>query len=104
MAVAVDEYIEAKVRMQACHESQFFEWLAFNSGNLDQVPQGEAERFQWLFERRGSSTFLADSYREKLIERYGPERGKEIRQAEVFEICEYGTRPDADLIEKLFPK
>ncbi len=104
VAVAVDEYIEVKVRMQACHESQFFEWLAFNSGNLDQVPRGEAERFQWLFERRGASTFLADTYREKLIERYGPERGKEIRQAEVFEICEYGTRPDADLIEKLFPK
>lgn len=103
VAVAVDEYVEAKARMLACHESQFFEWLPFNAGRLDQVPQGEAERFQWLLERR-SGSYLADTYREKLIERYGPERGKEIRHAEVFEICEYGTRPDADLIEKLFPK
>ena len=41
--------------------------------------------------------------RETLVKWYGPEKGKAVRYAEAFEICEYGTRPDDALIRKLFP-
>jgi len=104
VAVAVDEYFEQKARMLACHESQFFEWLPYNAGELDQVPQDEAERWEWhrnRCERRFG--WVADRFRNKLIERYGPTRGRQVRYAEVFEICEYGRQPDAGLIEELFP-
>ena len=34
---------------------------------------------------------------------YGPERAKTIRQAEAFEICEYGARPSEADLRRLFP-
>jgi LmbE family N-acetylglucosaminyl deacetylase len=105
VAVAVDEYFEQKVRMMACHESQYFEWLAFNAGHLDEVPAGREERLAWLRGRCEQRLgYPAKAYRGKLIERYGTERANEIRYAEVFEICEYGRQPDGPLIEELFPK
>ncbi len=105
VAVAVDEYFEKKARSLACHKSQFFEWLPYNGRYLDQVPQEEAERWEWLRERcEDRFAHVADLFREKLIERYGEERGREVRYAEVFEVCEYGRQPDAELIEELFPR
>ncbi|MFO7957797.1 MAG: PIG-L deacetylase family protein [Candidatus Brocadiia bacterium] len=104
VAVAVDEYFERKARMLACHESQVYEWLPFNAGVLDEVPDDEQARWEWFrarCEKRFSRT--ADLFREKLLERYGPERGREVRYAEVFEVCEYGRQPDTDEIEELFP-
>jgi hypothetical protein len=38
-----------------------------------------------------------------LIELYGEEQGKQVRYAEAFEICEYGRRPNADEVRRLFP-
>lgn len=105
IAVAVDEYFEKKVQMLACHESQFFEWLAYNAGILDQVPDDPDERMDWHRERcRARFSRPAEKYRAKLIERYGPERGAAIRYGEFFEVCEYGSRPDADRLEELFPE
>ena len=46
---------------------------------------------------------IANNYREELVKRYGPEKGKAVKFAEAFEICEYGTRPSKEEIEKLFP-
>jgi len=34
---------------------------------------------------------------------YGPEAEKQIRYAEAFEICEYGARPGAEDLRRLFP-
>ena len=47
---------------------------------------------------------VADRFRDRLVERYGTERGAKIRYAEVFEISEYGRQPHAELVEALFPK
>ncbi|MGD2176050.1 MAG: PIG-L deacetylase family protein [Candidatus Brocadiaceae bacterium] len=104
VVVGVDEYFDRKVEMLACHESQVYEWLPFNGGYLESVPTDEQERQAWFRERcalRFSRT--ADLFRERLIERYGSERGSATRYAEVFEICEYGRRPDEETIEELFP-
>ena len=45
----------------------------------------------------------AAAVRDALIKWYGPDRGKAVRHAEAFEICEYGARPDETLSRKLFP-
>ena len=104
-AVAVDEYFEKKARMYACHESQFFEWLPYNGGYLDEVPRDKQERWRWLLKAcEGGFGRAAEAFRDKLIERYGPERGAQVRYAEVFEVCEYGRRPGAEEIEELFPR
>jgi len=104
VVVAADEYFEKKVRMLACHESQFFEWIPFNGQYEDEVPEGKEERWNWLLERyRANAPDLAGMFRDMLIERYGPERGRKVRHAEAFEICEYGRQPDAETLRELFP-
>lgn len=105
VVMAVDEWFDHKVRMLACHESQFFEWLPFNSGCLQDVPKDPARRHDWLRERCVKRFGeVADRFREQLIARYGARKGRSIRYAEAFEVCEYGRQPDAGLIEQLFPK
>jgi len=105
VVVAVDEHFETKARMMACHKSQYFEWLAYNGGYLDQVPEDEDERSQWWLKRcEGRLSRTADRFRDRLIKRYGAERGGKVRYAEAFEISEYGRRPDDDTIAELFPK
>ena len=53
------------------------------------------------FDGRFAST--ANRFREQLLDWYGPDRGKQIKYAEAFEICEYGRRPSKQEIKKLFP-
>ncbi|MHC4480497.1 MAG: PIG-L deacetylase family protein, partial [Planctomycetota bacterium] len=104
VVVSVDEHFEQKARMLACHESQFFEWLPYNGGYLDEVPTDEAARWQWHIERCGVRFRRpADAFRDQLVKRYGPRKGGEVSYAEAFELCEYGRQPDGALIERLFP-
>ena len=105
VVVDVDEHMDQKLRMIVCHESQVYEWLPYNSGALDEVPTDAEARSRWACERYSArSARIADTYRQKLVEHYGPERGARVRHAEVFEICEYGRRPDAELLAQLFAK
>ena len=45
----------------------------------------------------------ATRFRAKLRELYGTERGDAVKYAEAFEISEYGRRPNAEEIRRLFP-
>jgi N-acetylglucosamine malate deacetylase 1 len=91
VVVDIDEAIEKKIDMYHEHKSQMYEWLPFNRGNLDEVPETDAERRAWLGQRRKSGS-NADHYRDKLIEIYGPERGNKIKYCEAFQDSGYGTR------------
>src|SRR5262245_37913250 len=51
VVVDVDGVFERIIDMLHCHVSQFYEWLPYNVGRLDQVPKGDAERRQWLAEQ-----------------------------------------------------
>src|SRR5687768_11527326 len=99
IAVAVDDVIEKKVDMLDAHVSQFYEWLPWVAGNLETVPKGAAERRQWLAKTRTGPP--SPAVREALNKWYGPEKGNAARHAEAFEICEYGTRPNEEMIRKL---
>jgi hypothetical protein len=64
----------------------------------------EVARRAWLKRRWGArQSNEAEKYRELLIQLYGEERGKAVKYAETYEICEYGRRPSAAEIRKLFP-
>jgi len=105
VVVAVDAVIEKKLDAVTSMVSQFYEAGA-NGGSwaVPTEPEKQAKRREEVrqsFERRDRG--IADRFREKLKELYGPERGAAVRYAEAFEICEYGRRPSAEELKKLFP-
>ncbi|WP_435361719.1 PIG-L deacetylase family protein [Haloarchaeobius sp. DFWS5] len=104
VVVDIDDVVDDKLEMLHQHTSQFYEWLPYNRGNLDEVPDDEGARKEWLAtEWLTESKQVADDYRELLVERYGEERGHEVDYAEAFEPCEYGSPLTAEDEEVLFP-
>jgi LmbE family N-acetylglucosaminyl deacetylase len=101
IAVDVSSEFEQKVYGMAAHESQMFEWLPWTGQRLDQVPESEEDRLKWLAEWRTPQ--ISDEVRQTLVKWYGPEKAKNVKVAEAFEICEYGRRPSDEEIKKLFP-
>ena len=104
VAVDVGLVLEKIVDMLHCHTSQFYEWLAYNTGTLDQVPKGEAERKVWLGQQvKDRLRKQAERFRPQLLQCYGRERGKMVEFAEAFEPCEYGAPLDDTAARRLFP-
>ena len=93
---------ERKLDMLHCHTSQVYEWLPYNGGYLDDVPEGEAARRAWLGGRWGRRSG-ADRWRDKLCELHGADRGASVQYAEAFEGCEYGSSLTDDNLRDLFP-
>ena len=50
IAVDVGPVLDKIIAMLHCHTSQVYEWLPFNRGDADKVPQGQDERCRWLKE------------------------------------------------------
>ncbi len=68
------------------------------------VPTDPAERRAWLRNRLDPRlSKIANLYRDKLIELYGEQQGRQIKYAEAFEVCEYGTPLADDDLSRLFP-
>jgi LmbE family N-acetylglucosaminyl deacetylase len=104
VVVDIGAELDRLIGMLHCHQTQFYEWLPYNAGYLDQVPTGETERRRWLRERIGRRIRpLADRYRDLLVRTYGPERGSRVEYIEAFEVSEYGAPLDADARARLFP-
>jgi LmbE family N-acetylglucosaminyl deacetylase len=99
----ITPYFDRIVAMLACHRSQVYEWLPFNAGISEQLPASADGRIEWLgkwFEQRAST--VADRFRDRLIEVYGEQRGRDIRFAEAYEISEYAGDLDTELQSRLF--
>lgn len=104
VVVGIDSVVDKKIDMLHCHVSQFYEWLPYNSGNLQSVPNNPDNRREWLAERlRNRFSSIANKYRDKLIELYGEKDGNKIRYAEAFESCEYGSQLNSENLPILFP-
>ncbi len=101
IAVSIDETIDKKIDALDTHASQFYEWLPWHSGRLDQVPKDPAARKAWLKESRGGG--VNPAVRASLEKWYGAEAAAKVQHAEAFEICEYGSRPSEADIKRLFP-
>jgi len=105
VVVAIDAVIEKKVDALMKIESQFIEggcngWrspLPDKPGAREKRVQSRREGFKRRF------AAVADRCRDQLIAVYGEEKGKQVRYAEAFEICEYGRRPGPEELRKLFP-
>ncbi len=104
VVVDIDGTFDDLIAMLHCHQSQFYEWLPYNAGCPEQVPDGDDERRAWLAGRmRQRLELLADRYRDRLVETYGPEHGGRVRAVEAFEVSEYGAPLDAAARARLFP-
>jgi LmbE family N-acetylglucosaminyl deacetylase len=105
IAVNIDTVVEKKLAALDVLVSQFFEGGALGSADL--LPKDEAGREKRLRDVRQGfmdrSMGVAKKYRAKLVDYYGQERGGKVQHAEAFEICEYGSQPNAAEIRRLFP-
>lgn len=107
VAVSVDDVFETK--LAAIHElpSQAYEGGANGSEEHVRSVPPESDppaRKTWLKERWSSrQSAEANNARELLVRLYGEERGKAVKHAETFELCEYGSRPSGDELRRLFP-
>lgn len=102
VVVALDDVWEAKVNALDAHTSQMYEWLPWVDGRLAEVPKDPAARKKWLSQTREPR--ITDAVRAALERRYGPEQARKIRRYEAFELCEYGSQPTLEELDKLFPK
>lgn len=105
IVVAIDDVVDKKLAAVEAMPSQFYEGGA--NGGPQLVPTDEAAKAKRKndvregFDRRFAAT--ANRFRAKLREFYGPEKGEAAHYAEAFEISEYGRRPSADEVRRLFP-
>jgi LmbE family N-acetylglucosaminyl deacetylase len=105
IAVAIDTVIEKKLDALDTLVSQFYEGGALGSAALMPTdPKKQAERRRDVRQQMaGRSEAVAQRYRDALAKWYGKDRAEKIKHAEVFEICEYGRRPDKKELQRLFP-
>jgi N-acetylglucosamine malate deacetylase 1 len=104
VAVDVGPVLEKIVDMLHCHTSQFYEWLPYNTGMLDQVPTSDGARRSWLAEQvKARLRGQAQRFRPQLVRSYGDQLGNAVEYAEAFEACEYGAPLDDAAARRLFP-
>jgi LmbE family N-acetylglucosaminyl deacetylase len=102
IVIDITPVIEKKIDIICAHESQVFEWLPWNGGYLDRVPQDAAGRRKFIADRfltRGS----LERFGEAALKWYTPEQLANSHFLEAFEICEYGSNPNRERIKELFP-
>src|SRR4051812_39476102 len=95
VAVSIDEVIEPTLDALLVMESQIHEGGANGyPGIYPEEPAGRNKRRAEVREslaRRYAAA--ADKYRDSLIKYYGADRGRNVKYAQAFEVCEYGKRP-----------
>jgi len=69
--VSIDDVLEKKINMLDAHVSQFYEWLPWTAGQVEQVPKDPAERKKWLAAGPLAARKLQPEWRESLEKRYG---------------------------------
>ena len=116
IVVDIDDELETKMQIAHINDSQVYEWLPYTANET--VPEGEEERYEWLKGmdttkkytdkeimalKRGYAVRYAKTaarFRKELIKTYGKKRGKQIRFAEAYQVCEYGS-PMTEEIKKI---
>lgn len=105
VAVGIDEVIEPTLDALLVMESQIHEGGA--NGHAGLFPNDPAARERRRAEVRTSLARryagAANQYRPALVKFYGEARGKAVKYAQAFEICEYGRRPTQAELKQLFP-
>ena len=106
IAVSIDDVFDKKMKALDALESQVYEGGAGGSPQTlirrkahDPVARMEILKASWM----GRNGRIADLFRDSLVKWYGAKKGKAVKTAEAFEICEYGRRPSETELKELFP-
>jgi N-acetylglucosamine malate deacetylase 1 len=106
IAVSIDDAFEQKLKAVDALASQVYEGGALGSAETtkeraadDPVKRIEILRKSWRARDGGT----ADRCRDLLVKWYGAEKGKAVKCAEAFEVCEFGRQPSRDELRRLFP-
>src|SRR5690349_1238862 len=100
VAIDISSVFDQKVHALDAHESQFYEWLPWIGGYLNEVPKDKAARKKWLASNRSGR--INPAVRASLEKWYGTAAAN-VKYAEAFEVCEYGSQPSEDDLRRLFP-
>jgi LmbE family N-acetylglucosaminyl deacetylase len=101
VAVGIDSVFDQKIDALDSHVSQFYEWLPWVDGTLSEVPKDVVARKTWL--KVHMTRPISPDVRAALVKWYGQEKGNGVQHVEAFEVCEYGTQPDAARLKEIFP-
>jgi LmbE family N-acetylglucosaminyl deacetylase len=101
IVIDITEVFDQKIHALDAHESQFYEWLPWIGGYLEQVPEDKSKRKEWLANQRSGN--ISPEVKASLVKWYGQKRADQVKHVEAFEICEYGTQPGDEDIRRLFP-
>jgi LmbE family N-acetylglucosaminyl deacetylase len=101
IAIDISPVFDQKIHALDAHASQFYEWLPWIGGYSEQVPKSVSDREKWLSANRDIR--ITPEVRASLEKWYGKDKGSQIKHAEAFEICEYGTQPKEADLKRLFP-
>ena len=105
LAVSIDDVFQQKIDAVDALVSQAYEGGAGGSKEyVARVPKGHAARRAWI-EKRHARRYaaVANRFRETLIRLYGEKKGRAVKYAEAFEVCEYGRQPSRKELKQLFP-
>jgi len=104
IVVSIDATAEKKWACINAMPSQFGDQDSWQARTRPNVPAGDQERRAFLLEGvKQRSAAVADQYRAQLVALYGEERGRRVKYAEAFQLCQYGRQPARDELRKLFP-
>jgi len=104
VVIDIAPYMKAISQMLACHQTQLFEWLAYEADVLHTVPKDQAAKEAWVLE--WAKRYIgprSERFREFLTTIAGAERMSSLQFIEAFEISEYARQPDDDALRVLFP-
>lgn len=100
ISIDVDNELVQKIYACSAHESQFFEWLPYIAGNLDQVPSDKEGRLAFV-----AREFTAPNEAERkcLKKWYDEPRASMIMNVESFQVSPFGRQPSREELLQLFP-
>ncbi len=98
VVVRIDDVWRDKLRAMDAHASQFYEWLPWIDGKLNDVPSDPAARLEWL--GRTWARPMSAAVQQAARVRY-PQQ--EVAKAEAFQLCEYGRQPSRAELDGMFP-
>jgi LmbE family N-acetylglucosaminyl deacetylase len=101
VVVDIDDSWQTKVLGMDAHVSQFYEWLPWVDGKSNEVPRDADERRKWLSETWAKP--IGPAVRTALVARYG-EKGRAVKHAEAFQLCEYGRQPSKAELDNILPR
>jgi len=106
VAVAIDDVMDQTLDALLVMESQIHEGGANGYEGLFPAtePGRQQRRDQVRKELAARYAGYANRYRDALVAMYGEERARQVKYAQAFEVCEYGRRPSAEELKKLFPR